>query len=217
MFVENLSSALFFYFLSRTASLFFPSFFLSISLSLSPSSICCLSSAERSVSGSEHVVMFSFLMPWVLRMSRGRYHMDGDQRRDSGPANRLHVQVLEIFCYHRASRVYSSVQGPQSGLSADAKSSLISQISLYPKISCFLPLLQSSLCQFSALPPPQCVERSQVVPATLRGGASLFSQRPEGQRKRRRKKNNKKTRINPEIPFQICEAGQCMRGVQAKI
>lgn len=101
------------------------------------SSICCLSSAERAVSGSEHVVVFSFLMPWVLRMSRGRYHMEGDQRRDSGPANRLHVQVLEIFCYHRASRVYILVQGPQSGLSADAKSSLISQISLYPKISCF--------------------------------------------------------------------------------
>lgn len=135
MFVENLSSALFFYFLSRTASLFFFFFFFSSPLSLS--SICCLSSAERAVSGSEHVVVFSFLMPWVLRMSRGRYHMEGDQRCDSGPANRLHVQVLEIFCYHRASRVYISVQGPQSGLSADARSSLISQISLYPKISCF--------------------------------------------------------------------------------
>lgn len=160
MFVENLSSALFFYFLSRTASLFRSLFlFFVLLLPLPPSSICCLSSAEHIVSGSEHVVVFSFLMPWVLRMSRGRYHMDGDQRRDSGPANRLHVQVLEIFCYHRASRVCSSVQGPQSGLSADAKSSLISQISLYPKIPCFLPLLQSNLCQFSALPPPQRVER----------------------------------------------------------
>lgn len=160
MFVENLSSALFFYFLSRTASLFRSLFlFFVLLLPLPPSSICCLSSAEHIVSGREHVVVFSFLMPWVLRMSRGRYHMDGDQRRDSGPANRLHVQVLEIFCYHRASRVCSSVQGPQSGLSADAKSSRISQISLYPKIPCFLPLLQSNLCQFSALPPPQRVER----------------------------------------------------------
>lgn len=171
MFVENLSSALFFYFLSRTASLLFLfSFF-----SPPPSSICCLSSAEHVVSGSEHVVVFSFLMPWVLRMSRGRY-MDGDQRCDSRPANRLHVQVLEIFCYHRASRVYSSVQGPQSGLSAHAKSSLISQISLYPKISCFLPPLQSNLCQCSALPPPQCVERwNRLSLAAVCGGHFLLS------------------------------------------
>lgn len=50
---------------------------------------------ERSVSGSEHVVVFSFVMPWVLWTSWGRYCVEGDQQRDCGPANRLHAQVLD--------------------------------------------------------------------------------------------------------------------------
>lgn len=156
-------------------------------------------------------------MPWVLRMSRGRYHMDGDQRRDSGPANRLHVQVLEIFCYHRASRVYSSVQGPHSGLSADAKSSLISQISLYPKISCFLPLLQSNLCQFSALPPPQCVDRWNRSSSTLSVVVIFFffSNVLRG----REKKNKQKTQTKNKSwnSFQVSYYGQCIKTAQAKM
>lgn len=54
--------------------------------------------------------------------------MEGNQNSDSGPANRLDVQVLEKSCYHRASRGYTSVQGPRRRLTMDAKSSLISQI-----------------------------------------------------------------------------------------
>lgn len=84
-------------------------------------------SAGWSVSGSEHVVVFSFVMPWVLWTSWGRYHMEGNQESDSGPANRLHGQVLENSCYHRASQGCTSVQSPQSGLNMDSKSSLISQ------------------------------------------------------------------------------------------
>lgn len=167
------------------------------------------------------MVVFSFLMPWILRMSRGRYHMDGDQRLDSGPANRLRVQVLEIFCYHRASRVYSSVQGPQSGLSAAAKSSLISQIYLYPKISCFLPLFQSSLCRFSALPPPQCVDRSQVVSALLHGGPPPFSNVLREKEWQKNKKKHKKKKQQPKnksrISFLNSKFGHCIRAVQAKM
>lgn len=85
-------------------------------------------SAGWSVSGSEHVVVFNFVMPWVLWTSWGRYHMEGNQDSDSGPAHRLHVQVLENSCYHRASQGCTSVQSPQSGLNTDSKSSLISQI-----------------------------------------------------------------------------------------
>lgn len=60
--------------------------------------------------------------------------MEGNQHLDCGPANRHDVQVLEIFCYHSASQAYTSVQGPQSGLNMNAKSSLISQICLYSNI-----------------------------------------------------------------------------------
>lgn len=62
--------------------------------------------------------------------------MEGNQDSDSGPANRLDVQVLENSCYHRASQGYTSVQGPQSRLNMDAKSSLISQICFLLKHSC---------------------------------------------------------------------------------
>ena len=54
--------------------------------------------------------------------------MEGNQDGDSGPANRLDVQVLENSCYHRASQGYTSVQDPQK---MDAKSSLISQNSYF--------------------------------------------------------------------------------------
>lgn len=79
-------------------------------------------SAGWSVSGSEHVVVFSFVMPWVLWTSWGRYHMEGDQDSDSGPANRLDVQVLENSCYRRTSQGYTSIQDPQRRLNMDAKS-----------------------------------------------------------------------------------------------
>lgn len=92
-------------------------------------------SAGWSVSGSEHVVVFSFVMPWVLWTSWGRYRMEGDQDSDSGPANRLNVQVLENSFYHRASQGYTSVQAPQRRLNMVAKSSLISQI-CFCKHSC---------------------------------------------------------------------------------
>ena len=54
--------------------------------------------------------------------------MEGNQHSDSGPANRLDVQVLENSCYHSSSQGYTSVQGPQRRLNMDAKSFLISQI-----------------------------------------------------------------------------------------
>lgn len=62
--------------------------------------------------------------------------MEGNQDSDSEPANRLDVQVLENSCYHRASQGYTSVQGPQSRLNMDAKSSLISQICFLLKHLC---------------------------------------------------------------------------------
>lgn len=94
-------------------------------------------SAGWSVSGSEHVVVFSFVMPWVLWTSWGRYCMEGNQDSDSGPANRLDVQVLENSCYHRASQGYTSVQGPQRRLNMHAKSSLISQVCFRSNIHLF--------------------------------------------------------------------------------
>lgn len=118
MFVEDLSSAVFCYFFSRPAYFF---------------GDWCWGSAGWSVSGSEHVVVFSFVMPWVLWMSWGRYCMEGTQDSVSGPTNRLNVQVLENSCYHRASQGYTSVQGPQRRLNMEAKSSLISQVVFSPQ------------------------------------------------------------------------------------
>lgn len=91
---------------------------------------------ERSVSGSEHVVVFSFVMPWVLWTSWGRYCMEGNQQRESGPANRLHVQVLDNSCFHRASLESTSVQGPERRLHMDAKSFFTSQICFLRKHPC---------------------------------------------------------------------------------
>lgn len=113
MFVEDLSSAVFCYFFSR------PAYFLVTGAGAQPG---------RSVSGSEHVVVFSFVMPWVLWTSWGRYCMEGTQDSVSGPANRLDIQVLENSCYHRVSQGYTSVQGPQRRLNMEAKSSLIGQV-----------------------------------------------------------------------------------------
>lgn len=90
-----------------------------------------------SVSGSEHVVVFSFVMPWVLWIPWGRYRMEGNQDSDSGPANRLDVQVLENSCYHRVSQGHTSIQGPRRRLNMDAKSSLISQICVCSNIHPF--------------------------------------------------------------------------------
>lgn len=53
--------------------------------------------------------------------------MEGDQQRESEPANRLHVQVLDISCFHRASLESTSVQGPERRLNMNAKSFFISQ------------------------------------------------------------------------------------------
>lgn len=53
--------------------------------------------------------------------------MEGAQQRESEPANRLHVQVLDISCFHRASLESTSVQGPERRLNMDAKSFFISQ------------------------------------------------------------------------------------------
>lgn len=63
--------------------------------------------------------------------------MEGNQDSDSGPANRLDVQVLENLCYHRASQGYTSVQGPLRRLNMDANSSLISQICFCSNIHVF--------------------------------------------------------------------------------
>lgn len=75
-------------------------------------------------------------MPWVLWTSWGRYSMEGDQQRESGPANRLHVQVLDNSCFHRASLESTSVQGPERRLNMDAKSCFISQIYFLHKHPC---------------------------------------------------------------------------------
>lgn len=147
------------------------------------------------------MVVFNFLMPWVLRMSRGRYRMEGDQRRDSGPANRIHVQV-EIFCYHRASRVYSSVQGPQNGLGAHAKSSLISQMSLYPKISCSLPLLQFS----SQLHLPLSVGNVHWLSSQLSVAvALLFIPMSSGAEKKEKKNNSLKIPVRYHVLGNVLE------------
>lgn len=53
------------------------------------SGACWRISVGWSVSGSEHVVVFSFVMPWVLWMSSGIYQMEDNQDSDSEPANRL--------------------------------------------------------------------------------------------------------------------------------
>lgn len=112
--------------------------------------------------------------------------MEGNQHRDCGPANRHDVQVLEIFCYHRASQVYTSVQGPQRGLNMNAKSSLISQICLYSNIDPPSPP-QWILYQFcdafwhrGNFPPPQLME---TVILTAVGGYLSFSV------KKKKKKN----------------------------
>lgn len=71
--------------------------------------------------------------------------MEGNQDSDSGPANRLDVQVLENSCYHRVSQGYTSVQGPQSGLNMDAKSTLISQNLALLKHSCIFSMEPQSI------------------------------------------------------------------------
>lgn len=62
--------------------------------------------------------------------------MEGDQQRESGPANRLHIQVLDNSCFHRASLESTSVQGPERRLQMDAKSFFISQICFLHKHPC---------------------------------------------------------------------------------
>lgn len=74
-------------------------------------------------------------MPWVLWTSWGRYCMEGDQQRESGPANRLRVQVLDNSCFHRASLESTSVQGPERRLNMHAKSFFIRQICFLNKHS----------------------------------------------------------------------------------
>lgn len=151
MFVEDLSSAVSF-----------------ISFQ-GPLILWCLvaSSAGWSVSGSEHVVVFSFVMPWVLCTSWGRYRMEGNQESDSGPANRLDVQVLENLCYHRASQGYTSVQGPLRRLNMDAKSSLISQICFCSNIHVLFSGTSISLVTLFGmkwdLTPPQLMECVTVI------------------------------------------------------
>lgn len=86
--------------------------------------------------------------------------MEGNQDSDSGPANRLHVQVLENSCYHRASHGYTSVQGPQRRLSMDAKSALICQICVFAQTFIYF-LTETSITLVTpfgmdqALTPPQ--------------------------------------------------------------
>lgn len=85
----------------------------------------CLASRallEQSVSRSEHVVVFSFVIPRVLWTSWGRYRMEGDQQRESEPANRLRVQVLDISCFHRVPWVYL---GPRPGEKAQHECQVI--------------------------------------------------------------------------------------------
>lgn len=91
--------------------------------------------------------------------------MEGNQDSDSGPANRLDVQVLENSCYHRASQGYTSVQSPQSRLNMDAKSFLISQIWFCSNIHVFFFFLNKTSINLvtpfgteQVLTPPQLME-----------------------------------------------------------
>ncbi len=137
------------YFFAFTINIFIEALSSAVSSTSSPGLLILLclvvGSVRWSVSGSEHVVVFSFVMPWVLWTSWGRYHMEGNQDSDSRPTNRLDVQALENSCYHRVSQGYTSVQDPQSRLNKDAKSSLISQICFLLKHSCIFAMKPQSI------------------------------------------------------------------------